>query len=400
MRNLSARRVLVLILLLLVILASFGFYKSIEWVDEEYKLTPRAIAFRQRYLAATRLLEKHQYTTTTPDYRTTIDALPENQHDMLWLAQLNIDMPRKELDRLFLWVENGGHLLSSIVFEKPVDQMPNLMAKLNEYNITITPESVATRLRKSTPDRDNLYTLSTQFNEEEIDVQLGVGPYLHSDEADLIKIGPTPKWHGLISKIIGSGRITLINNRFTFDNDRIGNVDNAYLLLKLVGLTEAESIAIIENTRHTPGLLATLWQKIPLVITSLGLVLLAWLIHASRRLGPIEAEYDHGRSNLLAHLAAKAQFWRKHKKLDTLLKPLRAAAFEKIRPLKGQLIIPASASELSGSELDYAKTLGDCREEDIHTALFKEQLSDSEFNTSVSVLRNILNHSTIGPNRS
>lgn len=400
MKNLSARKVLVLILTLLVIAAGFSLYKKIEWVDEEYKLAPKAIAFRQRYLAARRLLEQYQYNTETPNYRRTINALPENQHDLLWLAELNIDMPKKDLDKLFLWIENGGHLLSSIVYEEPVDQTPNLLAKLNELGITATPESVAIELSEIGADGKNLNTISTPFlDEEEIDVQLGVGPYFQSSEAGLTKIGPTPEWHGLISKRVGDGRLTLLNNRYTFENDRIGNADNAFLLLKVVGQTHPESIAIIENTRYTPGLLATLWQKIPLVIATLGLVLLAWLIYASRRLGPIEVEYDHGRSNLLAHLAAKAQFWRKHKKLDTLLKPLRTAAFEKIRPLKSR---PKSASnelELSGSELDYAKSLGKCNEEDIHTALFKEKLSDSEFNSSVSVLRNILNHSTIGPNR-
>ncbi len=400
MRNLSPRKVVLLIFILLLILAAFSFYKKIEWVEQEHELPPRAIAFKQRHLAAKRLLEQYQYTTATPNYRATLNALPENQHDVLWLAELNIDLPNNELDRLFLWVANGGHLVTSVRYVDHIDPIPNLVAKLEEYDITITPQSVANKLRETSPDGDNLYTLSTQiFNEENIDVQLGNGPYFHTNENELIKIGPTPKWHSLMSKTIGDGRLTLINNRFTFYNNRIGNVDNAFLLLKLMGQTNPESIAIIENTRYTPGLLATLWRKIPLVLISLGLVLIAWLIHASRRLGPIDVEYDHGRSNLLAHLAAKAQFWRKHKKLDTLLKPLRSAAFEKIRPLKGYEASPSIASDLSGAELDYAKTLGKCNEDELHTALFKEKLSDSEFNTGVSVLRNILNHSTIGPNR-
>ncbi len=400
MKKMNRRSFLLLVFLVLVIASGFAIYKKIEWVDQEYELAPRAIAFRQNYLAAERLLEQYHYTTETPNYRSTINALPTIQHDTLWLAELNLDMPMRDLDDLFSWIENGGHLVSSVFYEDHIDQEPNLVAKLEEHKIITTPQSVAETIVDFSQSDEYMLAVEAELSDgQRIDVELGNGPYFHTNHHKALKIGPNGVWHGLVSMPIGEGQLTLLNNRQTFSNDYIGNVDNAFLLLTLLKQTNTKSIAIIENTRHTPGLLATLWQKIPLVLSSLGLVLLGWLIYASRRLGPIEIAYDHGRSNLLAHLAARAQFWRKHKNLDTLLKPLRAAAYEKIRPLQDPATKASTTTELSDAELEYAKTLGKCSAADIHTALIQGALSDSQFHTSVSVLRNILNHSTIGPNR-
>ena len=392
--------------------ALYAWYQTIEWEDEEYDLPPRAIAFRNDYLAASRLLEEHHYTLTQPSYGIVLNELPKQDTDIMWLSELDSTMQAGRVEALFDWIKAGGHLLSTIDYE-PYDpeyeQIPALYGKLQEHQIEVWSQfsdeygfDLGFDYRKD-DDEDDVEVEPIEIRVPDgptIDVEISNDTYFTSEHPRAIMFGSTPQAHALVTQPIGQGHLTLLNSTEAFANfDGIGKADNAYLLLWLSNQTDANSIAIIENTRTVPGLMATLWAKAPMVILTLLAVLLGWVIYASRRLGPVEVDYDHGRSNLLSHLTAKAQFWRRHGRLDTLLEPLRTAALEKIRPQTIHGAKPDQDDTLSNEELDYAATLANCSRSTIKTALLQDKLSNTDFNNSVSVLRHLLKHRTSGPSR-
>lgn len=117
----------------------------------------------------------------------------------------------------------------------------------------------------------------------------------------------------------GAGSLTALTDDWLLRNDRLGDADHAELLVRLAGLNGRDGPVWVVVSARWPGLWSQATKYAAPVLTSLALLLAAWLWRQSRRFGPLAPDALPERRRWIEHLdAAGRYYWRQDRGLALL----------------------------------------------------------------------------------
>ncbi len=303
----------------------------------------RGIARRNPYLAAERFLRRTGIPTTDVDVLT---ELPE-QDEVLVILSPRVSFGNLRTQRVLEWALTGGHLIiiprhngirveegqfTETVYDQEDSSDDPFLTAINveaEWIGVLESED-----RKSTEFRfDDVREQTTHLARMNEAYQLTTysdeNPESYTDAFGRTRMLELP---------YGDGAITVLSGARFFNNDHIGEEDNAALLWHVVNAIQAPKSVWIVRRDEFPGLLAVLKQHASEALIS-GFVLLGlWLLSIMRRFGPMLPTPDANRRSLREHLDAAGRFLWHHKHLGPLIAPLRSEVQRRL-----ELRLPSTA---------------------------------------------------------
>ncbi len=152
---------------------------------------------------------------------------------------------------------------------------------------------------------------------------------------------------------LGKGRITVLSDTGVWENARIGDHSHARLLFVLAAERPRSPVLILASD-DLPPLWRWLWERVPAIVISAALLLLAWLAQAPGRFGPLRPEPEPRRRALLEHIEATGHFLWRQGGASELEEATRQALLRRLRRHHPQLARAPGAerarrlAELSG----------------------------------------------------
>ncbi|MCO4768593.1 MAG: hypothetical protein KDA24_01090 [Deltaproteobacteria bacterium] len=303
------RRQGLLIAFVLVVLglgATFLLFEEVETVEEHL---PSREARLNDHLALLRLMEERGYNVrSVPALTSQMLATTEA---IVWVTEEHLDL-RQRNAAVGDWLAEGGKLIVGDSVPGPVDPFLNaLIARRGD-----TQEALS-----ATPL---------------------VGPYAHDDDSEYLDLAATPVGEGGVRfgcrvgdalAAVGpyeDGTIGVIAAMYRFTNDRLLDTEAGPLFWDVVRLMELPKDILFVYSESSPSLSELLWKHArPLVISSVVL-LLVWLLHVSRRFGPLVPPRERAQRSLLEHVAATGSLlWRQGAR-DVLIDSVRDAVRHRI----------------------------------------------------------------------
>ena len=292
----------------LVVLGLGALFFLLEEVEETIEHPGSVEARRNPFLAVQRGLEARGHVVEHAPALTT--ELLAGHEGVIWLAEDRIALVQRN-QAVVDWLVGGGRLLlgTSGDPEDPDDSMVLLLRDLEEQTV---PESGEGRGRWVGPYDHEDDSISL-WSDEVPDVEASL-IFACSTGDVLAKVGP-----------FGQGRLAVVphvdryRSRFLADSGGaalFGDVTRALDLPKRILLVSGEQPARLSELLWTHGR--------PVVVSSAAL-LLAWLLFASTRLGPLLPPRARDNRSLMEHVAATGSLlWRQGAR-DVLLDSVRGA---------------------------------------------------------------------------
>lgn len=119
----------------------------------------------------------------------------------------------------------------------------------------------------------------------------------------------------------GAGRISIAAHAEPFRNRHLGDADNAWLLLRLVGHAHGGEVWFLNGVKVS--FFAMLWEHGSMAIVAAAALLGAWLWKSLPRFGPLRAPEDTGTRDFAEHLSLTGAFLWRHRQRAQLIGPLR-----------------------------------------------------------------------------
>jgi hypothetical protein len=321
---------LVLILLGLLLLGGvlwygYWFSQNFEQRTHEVRVDVSPEARRNQFLAAEGFLQQAGQTVSSQRSRD-IFTLQPGPNDTIFLGNHAVLFLERNHDALWEWIEQGGHLIY-VAYDRddeevPLELLDELgveMVRLSEDDTDIhcndgvepCAEPAAEEADGEPGGYDAVRRIAVDFQSSE------PGDHLARFRADR-HLSDTKEWAdvalgdewmpNLLQYPLGDGRVTVLSDNELFQNEQIGEKDQAYLLSRLVN--HSDKVWLFYSA-DMPSLMEQLWQRTPylLLLSMLLLLIAGWRMLL--RSGPnLQNRFDE-RRNLLEHIDASAQFsWR------------------------------------------------------------------------------------------
>ena len=119
----------------------------------------------------------------------------------------------------------------------------------------------------------------------------------------------------------GAGRISIAAHAEPFRNRHLGDGDNAWLLLRLVGHAHGTEVWFLNGVKVS--FFAMLWEHGWMALIAAAALLAVWLWKSLPRFGPLRAAEDTGTRNFAEHLSLTGAFLWRHRQRAQLIGPLR-----------------------------------------------------------------------------
>jgi len=429
----SWQRTFALILLLILGAWLYNNYHRIETYEKRIDYGYNAQARSNDLLASSRLLETYGYKTKRMKNIGALRDLDSMNDHTIWLLDGDVVPDSTFMDDLLVWTENGGHLivgLSESMSEPLTDMLDSIgiEAYTDSYDIGFKEDwenLYEDRLHNAEDgyhdqaknphqnDRVDEIAEFSPFNPEKpthnYDTTVTFVPSPNHNEAITVRYENTAelyidepplsslKWYGTDAEGIyvmaqvnyGDGKVSVLGDPQLFSNAALQGADNGYFLLTLLQEHPTSEVHYLIDIRHEPGLLGTLWQRFPVMIVMFGLALLAWVIKAATRLGPVRTEVPASRANLLSHLRARGHFWRRRGNTQPLSRQAALVALNRRFPSTLNL----SAEQLPDEPLRAIANELRCSPAVVKHALSSKPLAARDLPEAGRVLQHILHHS-------
>lgn len=382
-----------IVVLIGMVIGAYLAYTNLEFEELEYFAGKTDAAKKNSHLAAARLLEKQGFSYNIVENRSTFSTLDITETGVLWIQDLNQLISEQEVDSILSWVTSGGVLLTSPVYDAAFSATAVSAEFLENIGISAFEEDELNEYldRPSLIHNNNLdafeyYLPDYPKDSKPFFLHSSIVPYFRSDllSGDNTEtILDTPY---LIHKRIGDGYVTVYSDYAMFDNRKIAQLDHAYLLLWLTHPAKVNTVSLVFSPSGKPGLLKQIWNRFPITVAILGIVLLGFLRWASSRLGPIEQELPPIKNNIMAHLEARGEYWYRHNHLNKITENIQDAALDKLQRKK-----------ISRNDTDRSTTIKQtiellkCNPTDAEKALYGHFENDNEILTTSRTLQRI-NH--------
>lgn len=338
----SRRSQLLLGAALLLGLGLLGSYllSRLEPYQESIEHGPSPEAQANPYLAAEHFLRKQGLQVQRADSLQVMKNLPSAGQTLLLLGD-RARMTPKQAERLLAWTAKGGHLL--FVAERLWDEEEGKSGDLlldslgiqqyesedldaaetdAETDATEQAPAEADEPAKAAED-DNPYPELTQLylENEEAPAYFSFATDFHLYDAE----NRAHAWANsdaathLLQLYHGDGLISVVSDSWIWQNQQIGDYDNAWLLWYM----SQDSQVTLLHRAERDGLLSLLLRHFPQALAALALLLAAGLWHLGMRQGPLQLPASRSRRQLQEHLRGSADFLLRHGGQHSLLQGLQ-----------------------------------------------------------------------------
>ncbi|MBV7564106.1 DUF4350 domain-containing protein [Pseudomonas sp. sia0905] len=315
-----------LLVLLVLVLGLVGNYllQHAESYEEVVTHGPSPEARANPYLAAEQFLRKQGIEVTRADNLTGLDSLPSRGHTLLLLANRSNLTPRQN-ERLLEWTARGGHLL--FVAERMWDEEQGksgdlLLDKLNvqQYPVEKLDEEEAEQASDEAADEQEPasedgeeqsqdaypYLTKLYLENEQAPVYVDFDTDFHLYDANNLAHvwANSGEATHLLQIYHGDGLISIVSDAWVWQNENLGNYDNAWLLWYL---SQDSAVTLVYNADRD-SLLTLLQRHFAPALLALGLLIVLVLWHVGQRRGPLLQPQPVSRRQLQEHLRAAADF--------------------------------------------------------------------------------------------
>lgn len=353
----------ILIVLALAIVA-YSAYKNIEYYDEDVNLGWSQKARVQPFLAASLLLQKQDIKVDqTLRFDSTIDM---DEVDTIILPNPSYAPRESQQRRLLEWVKAGGHLLigseaikeDSFLFDlgftseyldtddddnEEVEEELSLADSLRKQNeellnqqqeekskeetntgrICIAPSEIECHpMKEDDIDIDQMSAIYFEDNEQSryYDYYSSLSIYHEAmDEDDYYWTGNENRTT-FIQAPYGEGYFSVLTSLEAFTNDRLGQLEHAYILSRLV---RGDDKVLIVYGRDAVSLLDLIKHHYAYTLFALTLFLFATVIFYGRRFGTTHTFKEQTQRKLSERLKAAGLFSWRIRDEQSLLEELR-----------------------------------------------------------------------------
>jgi hypothetical protein len=336
---------------LLLVIGLLGIYLlgKLTPYQETLEHGPDPEARANPYLAAEHFLRKQGLKVQRADGLEVMKDLPSVGQTLLLLGDRNRMTP-KQAERLLAWAGKGGHLLfvAERLWDEEDGKSGDLLLdslgiqqyeseELDEDASEATDEEASTEgepdaeqsaepMPEETPataDEDNAYPELTQLyleNEE--------APAYFSFDTDFHLYDAENRAHAwansdaathLLQLYHGDGLISVVSDSWIWQNQGIGEYDNAWLLWYM---TQDSQVTLLYRADRD-DLFSLLLEHFPQALVALALLLAFGLWHLGMRKGPLLLPASRNRRQLQEHLRGSADFLLRHNGQHSLLQGLQ-----------------------------------------------------------------------------
>ncbi len=328
---------------LLLIFALIGIYllSMLTPYEETIAHGPTPEARANPYLAAEQFLRKQGLNVQRADGLAVLKDLPSAGQTLLLLGDRNRMTP-KQAERLLAWAAKGGHLL--FVAERLWDEQDGKSGDLlldslgiQQYesetldkDASAAPDKHASAEQPTEPeldapaaDEDSAYPELTQLYLENEDA-----PAYFNFDTDFHLYDAENRAHAwansdaathLLQLYHGDGLISVVSDSWIWQNQSIGEYDNAWLLWYM---TQDSNVTLLYRADRD-DLFSLLLEHFPHALVALALLLAFGLWHLGMRQGPLLLPASRNRRQLQEHLRGSADFLLRHNGQHGLLQGLQ-----------------------------------------------------------------------------
>jgi hypothetical protein len=214
--------------------------------------------------------------------------------------------------QLLNWVEGGGRLLITISHLDDETERPYLHDHLLEL--------MGLEVHPSPCETENYYSdIDLPWARDFLQVRFDYCYTLAGGREDDFLVRDDEGVQ-ILRRHQGLGTITIVSDLDFITELSLGNYDHAEVLWYLV---DGQGTVWMATHSGMPALPQWLWDKAPAAIVSALLLLLAWLMTAGRRLGPLLPDPIPSRRRIMEHIEASGRYlWKqdKHEMLTGAMK--------------------------------------------------------------------------------
>lgn len=316
-----------------------------ESYEEVVNHGPSPEARANPYLAAEYYLRKRGIEVTRADNLAGLATLPSRGQTLLLLANRSNLTPQQN-ERLLKWTAKGGHLL--FIAERMWDEEEGksgdrLLDTLNvqQYPVETLDEDEADGAadaqtaepsgEESTDEAPDAYPELTKLylENEQAPAYIGFDSDFHLYDANNLAHvwANSGEATHLLQIYHGDGLISIVTDAWIWQNDKLGNVDNAWLLWYL---TQDSAVTLVYNADRD-NLLTLLQRHFTPALLALGVLLVLVLWHVGQRQGPLLQPQPASRRQLQEHLRGAADFLLRHGGQQRLLSNLQQDILRRAR---------------------------------------------------------------------
>ena len=336
---------------LLLVIGLLGIYLlgKLTPYQETLEHGPDPEARANPYLAAEHFLRKQGLKVQRADGLEVMKDLPSVGQTLLLLGDRNRMTP-KQAERLLAWAGKGGHLLfvAERLWDEEDGKSGDLLLdslgiqqyeseELDEDASEATDEEASTENEpdaeqsaepmpeetSAAEDEGNAYPELTQLyleNEE--------APAYFSFDTDFHLYDAENRAHAwansdaathLLQLYHGDGLISVVSDSWIWQNQGIGEYDNAWLLWYM---TQDSQVTLLYRADRD-DLFSLLLEHFPQALVALALLLAFGLWHLGMRQGPLLLPASRNRRQLQEHLRGSADFLLRHNGQHSLLQGLQ-----------------------------------------------------------------------------
>lgn len=336
---------------LLLVIGLLGIYLlgRLTPYQETLEHGPDPEARANPYLAAEHFLRKQGIKVQRADGLEVMKDLPSVGQTLLLLGNRNRMTP-KQAERLLVWAGKGGHLLfvAERLWDEEDGKSGDLLLdslgiqqyeseELDEDASEATDEEASTEGEpdaeqsaepmpeetSAAEDEDNAYPELTQLylENEEAPAYFNFDTDFHLYDAE----NRAHAWANsdaathLLQLYHGDGLISVVSDSWIWQNQGIGEYDNAWLLWYM---TQDSQVTLLYRADRD-DLFSLLLEHFPQALVALALLLAFGLWHLGMRQGPLLLPASRNRRQLQEHLRGSADFLLRHNGQHSLLQGLQ-----------------------------------------------------------------------------
>jgi len=394
--SLRKKILLALLAALLLCIAFFAFWTGSQFTRHKKEITyPSQQALFNPYLAIEHFLKKQGMSIRRSTRLKSALRTPPAGKTLLLLAEGRSSMTRQQTEQLLQWTGFGGHLVvvAERIWDEKKGQSGDLLLDslgIEQYRSKdLAEEKPANKKAERYPKLTKLY-----LENETSPAYISFDTRYHLFDAQ----DRTHAWAnsgGGITHMLqlhyGDGLITVLTDPWIWNNDNIGQYDNAWLLWYLT--QDHKEVTLLDQLKakqNQPSLIDALLQYFPEALAALALLLALILWHQAQRQGPLLPAASRARRQLEEHLRASADFLHRQQGHAHMIQMLqqdiekraaeRQPGFAALTNLARQKVL----AQLAGTSLDEVRAAMQPPAERPSAADFSHQVKD------LQTLRNAL----------
>ena len=315
---------------LLIVLVWLGLQAlaRLQPYEETIKHGPSPEARANDYLAAELFLRQQKIAAKRAEGLEVLRDLPPAGHTLMLLAPRRNMTPR-QAEQVLDWTARGGHLVfvAEELWDEEEERSGDLLLdalgvqQFSTYELdeeddqeaaaedeeAAEPESDADATAAQDTEEDRYPELTKIYLENEeapAYVEFDTEYHLFDAENRAYAWANSGDATHMLQLEHGKGLVTVLTDAWLWQNDRIGDHDNAWLLWYL---TQDSAVTLIYNAQRD-DLFSLLLKHYPAALAALALLIGLLLWHVGLRHGPLQGQPAPARRQLEEHLRAGADF--------------------------------------------------------------------------------------------